>query len=208
MRYKEASLGWGRRGKKQLEPSFGVIYIDYSYSTIVPHTHLVIRSPLSLCNIYIYAHYLTLTMKYCVKTYIHGKYKKKIIKIMKNKKMKLNFYFSLLDFEFGFYFSHVLLVVTSFREFFTLFSLSYFLLRLFHYEKKKNKIQFNVNYKLNHSVHNTFLFVRLRLNELLYTILFIDKKNDNKQIVLRIDLPRPISIFYTRILLKIFSKWN
>lgn len=107
-------------GKKQLEQSFGVIYIDYSYSTIVPHTHLVIRSPLSLCNIYIYAHYLTLTMKYCVKTYIHGKYKKKIIKIMKKKtkqKMKLNFYFSLLDFEFGFYFSHVLLVVTSFRDF-------------------------------------------------------------------------------------------
>lgn len=96
------------------------LYIEYSYSTIVPHTHLVIRSPLSLCNIYIYAHYLTLTMKYCVKTYIHGKYKKKIIKIMKNKKIKLNFYFSLLDFEFGFYFSHVLLVVTSFREFYSL----------------------------------------------------------------------------------------
>lgn len=93
------------------------LYIDYM---IVPHTHLVIRSPLSLCNIYIYAHYLTLTTKYCVKTYIHGKYKKKIIKIMKNKKLKLNFYFSLLDLEFGFYFSHVLLVVTSFRELYSL----------------------------------------------------------------------------------------
>lgn len=52
MRYKEASLGWegGISWNRVSE-----LYIDYSYSMIVPHTHLVIRSPLSLCNIYICA---------------------------------------------------------------------------------------------------------------------------------------------------------